>query len=153
MPQDVPWGWKSMPSRQRKSSPGPLGPAPALPEPASQGRPARTPHRPESQAGADVSAGLCGRSARQPTETRLLPGEPGFAFLPRRCCEHRPKLPVLPGGGRGSSPASFPEGNSSDRVLLLVGAPDLIFSKNRFECGQQSLTQTLCCSGKIELSI
>ena len=45
-----------------------------------------------------VSAGLCGRSASQPTETRLLPGEPGLAFLPRRCCEHRPKLPVLPAG-------------------------------------------------------
>ena len=71
---------------------------PPPPEPASQGRPAQTPHRRESQAGADVSAGLCGRSASQPTETRLLPGEPGLAFLPRRCCEHRPKLPVLPAG-------------------------------------------------------
>lgn len=71
------------------------------PEPASQGRPAQTPHRRESQAGADVSAGLCGRSASQPTETRLLPGAPGLAFLPRRCREHRPELPVLPGGGGG----------------------------------------------------
>ena len=93
--------------------------SPPRPEPASQGRPAQTPHRRESQAGADVSAGLCGRSASQPTETRLLPGAPGRAFLPRRCREHRPKLPALPGG---SSPASVSEGDSSDRVLLLVGA-------------------------------
>ena len=66
--------------------------SPPRPEPASQGRPAQTPHRRESQAGADVSAGLCGRSASQPRRRgsslgrQAVPSFPTDAVSTDRSC-------------------------------------------------------------------
>lgn len=81
------------PSGQQNSHPGPLCPRP--PEPASQRRPTQTPNRQEQlPLRALMSAlGYVAGSANQPTERRLLPGEPGLPFLLRRCCDHQQKRP------------------------------------------------------------
>lgn len=80
-----------------------------------RGRPARTPHR-RSQAGADVSAGLCGQQCQTAHGDEAPPWEPGFAFLPCRCCEHPTEAAGPSEVGGGSSPKL-----ASRKVTVQIG--------------------------------